>query len=138
MMTKREKEDKRDGRNGNCLRNSCRGAGTDEEKAFFPHSRRLRRVQLPYATHHICSVFGIFLPPSFLSLSPACPRWVTGGTRSKEQATRPTGWPVTLTIAAQHCRLTKKYSPKIQHNIALFTVSQVTNLLTHHLVNSTS
>ena len=73
MMTKREEEDKRDGRNGNCLRNSCRGgrdSGTDEEKAFFPHSRRLRRVQLLYATHHICSVFGIFLPPSLpLSLS---------------------------------------------------------------------
>ena len=49
-----------------------RDSGTDEEKAFFPHSRRLRRVQLPYATHHICSVFGIFLPPSLpssLSLS---------------------------------------------------------------------
>ena len=47
-----------------------RDSGTDEEKAFFPHSRRLRRVQLPYATHHICSVFGIFLPlPSLSGLS---------------------------------------------------------------------
>ena len=27
---------------------------------------------------------------SLFYLSPACPRWVTGGTRSKEQATRPT------------------------------------------------
>ena len=60
------------------------------------------------------------------------------GRRAKVWMSLENRWPVTLTIAAQHCRLTKKYSPKIQHNIALFTVSQVTNLLTHHLVNSTS